>query len=185
MARDALEIPRFSGNALFLFGDLRRHGGSMRIAPLLRDCGLDADATAAAANQLNERRRVNVNWRRPRTHMRPACPSASASSTASPPPASAATAIASPGRRGRTRCARDPRAARIPLPLAEGLGVGVSALSHVIRLVHEVGASPLCCRRATPGPLNAARARSIVAIHKVERREARMCGADRAWESGR
>jgi hypothetical protein len=37
----------------------------MRIGQLLRDCGLDFEALTAAANQLAERRRINIEWRPP------------------------------------------------------------------------------------------------------------------------
>jgi len=74
MTQDTMHIPPFSTNALFLFRYLRRHGGSMRIAPLLRGCSLDTDAFVAAANELNERRWININWRAPRPHMPPGLP---------------------------------------------------------------------------------------------------------------
>ena len=46
----------------------------MRIGPLVRHCGLDCDALVAAIRELNERRWVNINWRKPRAIMPPDLP---------------------------------------------------------------------------------------------------------------
>ena len=67
-------MPPLSSNALYVFGYLQRHGGSMRIGPLVRHCGLDLDALAAAVNELSERRWVAIGRRRPRTVMPPDLP---------------------------------------------------------------------------------------------------------------
>jgi hypothetical protein len=64
MTHDEWEIPRFSNDAIAILGDIRRHGGSMRIGPLFRRSGLGWEAFAAAVNELQERRWVKVNWRR-------------------------------------------------------------------------------------------------------------------------
>jgi hypothetical protein len=65
--RAALDLPDTSSNALFLFDYLRRHGGTVRIAPLLRGAGLEPDALAAAASELNERRWIDIVWPKSRT----------------------------------------------------------------------------------------------------------------------
>jgi hypothetical protein len=74
MTHDSLHIPAFSSNALYVFGYLQRHGGSMRICPLLRRSGIDCEALIAAIKELHERRWVNVEWRRARSHLPPDLP---------------------------------------------------------------------------------------------------------------
>jgi hypothetical protein len=58
-----------TGAARHLLGHLKRHGGSLRIGPLVRHCGLDFDVLAAAINQLAARRWVKIAFRRPRAQM--------------------------------------------------------------------------------------------------------------------
>ena len=75
MSYDELEIPRFSNEAIAILGDIRRHGGSMRIGPLFRRSGLATEACAAAINELLVRRWVRVHWRRqPRAVLPPGLP---------------------------------------------------------------------------------------------------------------
>lgn len=51
------------------FSYLNRRGGSVRIGPLLRHGGLNADQLVAAANELANRRMVTIIWRAPRARM--------------------------------------------------------------------------------------------------------------------
>jgi hypothetical protein len=75
MAYEEWEIPRFSNEAIAILGDIRRHGGSMRILPLFRRSGLGIEACAAAVNELAMRRWVRINWRRrPRAALPPGLP---------------------------------------------------------------------------------------------------------------
>ena len=60
---DSMYVPPFSPAALYLFGYLRRYGGSVRMRPLMNKAGLDADTLIAAATELNRRRWINVVWR--------------------------------------------------------------------------------------------------------------------------
>jgi 8-oxo-dGTP pyrophosphatase MutT (NUDIX family) len=53
---------------------LSRHGGSMRIGPLVRHCSLDGDGLVEAINELYERRWVNISWRKARATMPPDLP---------------------------------------------------------------------------------------------------------------
>jgi hypothetical protein len=53
---------------------LSRHGGSMRIGPLVRQCGLAGDALVEALKELYERRWVTVAWRKPRATVPPGLP---------------------------------------------------------------------------------------------------------------
>jgi hypothetical protein len=56
--------PPFSREALYLFGFLRRHGGSMRLGPLLRHVGLDTNTLIAAINELSARHWIRIFWRK-------------------------------------------------------------------------------------------------------------------------
>jgi hypothetical protein len=53
---------------------LNRHGGSMRIGPLVARCGLDFETLAAAITELAERRWARISWRKPRTVLPPGLP---------------------------------------------------------------------------------------------------------------
>ena len=64
MRNEPLYIPPFSTTALYIFGHLRRRGGSMRIGPLLRDLKLDDTQFADATNELQERGWIKVTWRK-------------------------------------------------------------------------------------------------------------------------
>jgi len=64
MRDEPLYIPPFSSTALYIFGHLQRRGGSMRIAPLLRELKLEDNLFAAATNELNERGWIKVTWRK-------------------------------------------------------------------------------------------------------------------------
>ena len=64
MRNEPLHIPPFSTTALYIFGRLRRRGGSMRIAPLLRDLKLDDTQFADAINELQERGWIKITWRK-------------------------------------------------------------------------------------------------------------------------
>jgi hypothetical protein len=62
--------PPFSYHAHQVFGFLDRHGGSVRIGPLLRWSRLSSDDLAAAVNELAQRHWVKITWRnRPRAHL--------------------------------------------------------------------------------------------------------------------
>jgi hypothetical protein len=63
-----------AGAARHVLGYLKRHGGSLRIAPLVRNCGLDFDVLATALNELAERRWVKIAFRKPRAVMPPDLP---------------------------------------------------------------------------------------------------------------
>ncbi len=52
MRNEPLTAPPFSSAALYIFGHLLRRGGSMRIAPLLRELKLDDTQFADAINEL-------------------------------------------------------------------------------------------------------------------------------------
>jgi hypothetical protein len=67
MDSDDTLIPPFSRIALALFAHISRHGGSVRIAPLLRDFRSSPDDIAAAVNELADRCWVKVIWRPART----------------------------------------------------------------------------------------------------------------------
>jgi hypothetical protein len=64
MRNEPLSAPPFSSTALFIFGHLQRRGGSMRIAPLLRELKLDDTQFADATNELHERGWIKVTWRK-------------------------------------------------------------------------------------------------------------------------
>jgi hypothetical protein len=69
------DIPSFSNDAIAIFADIRRHGGSMRVVPLFRRSSLDGEAFISAIRELQERRWVNVNWRHtPRAVLPPGMP---------------------------------------------------------------------------------------------------------------
>jgi hypothetical protein len=55
----------FSRDALYLFAVLDRHGGTLRMRPLLTAAGLADGALGAAINELAERSWVKVTWRAP------------------------------------------------------------------------------------------------------------------------
>jgi hypothetical protein len=75
MTCDEWEIPRFSQAAVGILNDLHEHGWSMRIVPLFQRSSLDWGTFAAAVNELNDRRWVNVAWRRkPRAALPPDLP---------------------------------------------------------------------------------------------------------------
>jgi len=75
MSTDQWHVPRFSNEAIAILGDLRRHGGSMRIVPLFRRSGLDGEAFLSALRELHERLWVHVAWRRcPRAAVPPGLP---------------------------------------------------------------------------------------------------------------
>ncbi len=60
--------PPFSGNALHLCGLLVRHGGLVRIGPLLRRSGLGHDDLCAALGELSARCWIEIVWRPRREH---------------------------------------------------------------------------------------------------------------------
>lgn len=64
MRNEPLSAPPFSSTALYLFGHLRRRGGSMRIGPLLWDLKLQDNLFADAINELQERGWIKVTWRK-------------------------------------------------------------------------------------------------------------------------
>jgi hypothetical protein len=66
--------PPFSTHALNLFGFLERHGGTVRIGPLLRHSGLDAETLTAAINELAERCWVKIVRRPARASLPPGLP---------------------------------------------------------------------------------------------------------------
>ena len=64
MPHDLPPSPHPSREARYLFGYLRRRGGSLRLAPLLRGLAMDARAFADAVNDLNERYWITIVWRK-------------------------------------------------------------------------------------------------------------------------
>jgi hypothetical protein len=74
MTFDEWEIPSFSNEAMAILGLLKRRGGTMRIVPLLRRTGLEAEAFVRALKELHERRWVHIKWRKPRSDMSSALP---------------------------------------------------------------------------------------------------------------
>ena len=64
MHDESLSAPPFSSTALYVFGHLQRRGGSMRIAPLLRELKLQDNQFADATNELQERGWIRVTWRK-------------------------------------------------------------------------------------------------------------------------
>ena len=74
MTDNPTQVATFASQAHHVLGYLVRHGGSMRIGPLVRHCGLDIDALAAAINELAERRWVKISFRTPRKVLPPDLP---------------------------------------------------------------------------------------------------------------
>ena len=64
MRNEPISAPPFSSTALYIFGRLQRRGGSMRIAPPLRDLKLEDNIFADAINELQERGWIRVTWRK-------------------------------------------------------------------------------------------------------------------------
>ena len=69
MRNEPLTAPPFSSTALYIFGHLLRRGGSMRIAPLLRDLKLADNLFVDATNELQERGWIRITWRRDGAHL--------------------------------------------------------------------------------------------------------------------
>jgi hypothetical protein len=57
-----------------ILGYLIRYGGSVRVGPLVRHCGVPFDALAAVVNALAERGWVKITFRRPRQVLPPDLP---------------------------------------------------------------------------------------------------------------
>jgi hypothetical protein len=74
MTDNPTQAATLADEARHVLGYLKRHGGSVRIGPLVRHCGLDCDALAAAINELAERRWVKIGFRKPRKVMPPDLP---------------------------------------------------------------------------------------------------------------
>jgi hypothetical protein len=74
MTENPTQVAAFASQARHVLACLKRHGGSVRIGPLVRHCGLDLDALAAAVNELAERRWVKISFRKPRKVMPPDLP---------------------------------------------------------------------------------------------------------------
>jgi hypothetical protein len=55
--------PKFSHHALYLMGFLVRHGGGMRMGPLMRTCGTEPGHLRDAINELEERGWITIVWR--------------------------------------------------------------------------------------------------------------------------
>lgn len=62
MDENPWRAPRLSTDAMLLMALLLRHGGGMRIGPLLRISRLTADQLAAAVNELIERLWIEAVW---------------------------------------------------------------------------------------------------------------------------
>jgi hypothetical protein len=58
------DFPRTSDIDVALMKLLARHGGAMRIGPLLREAALPRDALCETINDLAQRRCLRVTWRR-------------------------------------------------------------------------------------------------------------------------
>jgi hypothetical protein len=55
--------PKLSHHAMYLMGFLMRHGGGMRMGPLLRAAGVDPGDLINAINELQERGWITILWR--------------------------------------------------------------------------------------------------------------------------
>jgi hypothetical protein len=69
MQDDSWLPPPFSRDALFVFGLLDRHGGTMRVLPLLQASHLQPAELADAVNELMARGWVKIVWRHPRARL--------------------------------------------------------------------------------------------------------------------
>lgn len=56
--------PPISRNGYRLYGLLGRRGGVLRLRPLLRDSSLDASQIVTAINELSDRYRITITWRK-------------------------------------------------------------------------------------------------------------------------
>jgi hypothetical protein len=56
--------PPISRNGYRVYGLLGRRGGVLRLRPLRRDSGLDDGQIRAAINELTDRYRITITWRK-------------------------------------------------------------------------------------------------------------------------